>query len=229
MGLKAKADAGSARPGRDGAAGHTLDDARALVLAEATARAGRGHGWSEEMLDEAAAAAGVVREQLKLAFPAGLASLLSAFCAAGDERALAILADEKLDEMRIRDRITRGVLARLEADAPHKQAVRAAITAFAAPGLAAEGARALYATSDCLWQAAGDTARDYNRYTKRLILSGVFSSTVLVWLADTTPGEARTAAFLAQRIDDVMRFEKTKAKARDLFAGFLARGGRGPV
>ena len=66
-------------------------------------------------------------------------------------------------------------------------------------------------SADLMWRIAGDTATDYNHYTKRLILSGVYGSTLLVWLDDQSEGWMETGAFLDRRLADVMRFEKWKA------------------
>ena len=65
-----------------------------------------------------------------------------------------------------------------------------------------------------MWAAAGDTATDYNHYTKRVTLLAVYGSTVTVFLYDESEGFADTRAFLARRIDGLMRFEKAKAAAR---------------
>ena len=62
-----------------------------------------------------------------------------------------------------------------------------------------------------MWRLAGDTATDFNHYTKRATLGAVYGSTLLVWLDDGSDGWSETAAFLDRRIDDVMRFEKWKA------------------
>jgi ubiquinone biosynthesis protein COQ9 len=63
-----------------------------------------------------------------------------------------------------------------------------------------------------MWRLAGDTATDYNHYTKRMILSGVYGSTLMAFLDDESPDFADTHAFLERRIDNVMQFEKAKAK-----------------
>ena len=60
-------------------------------------------------------------------------------------------------------------------------------------------------------RSAGDTATDYNWYTKRMILASVISATKLYWLGDQSTDYASTWAFLDRRLDDVMQFEKTKA------------------
>ena len=63
-----------------------------------------------------------------------------------------------------------------------------------------------------MWRIAGDTATDLNHYTKRLTLSAVYGSTLVIWLDDESDGESATKAFLGRRIDGVMRFEKLKAQ-----------------
>ena len=74
------------------------------------------------------------------------------------------------------------------------------------------GLKLLYRTVDAIWYAAGDTSADFNFYTKRATLAGVFSSTLLYWLNDRSEGNEATWAFLDRRIDDVMRFEKFKGQ-----------------
>ena len=80
-------------------------------------------------------------------------------------------------------------------------------------------------SADLMWRIAGDTATDYNHYTKRLILSGVYGSTLLAWLDDQSEGWSETGAFLDRRLADVMRFEKWKAawRGNDLHRPSLTR------
>jgi ubiquinone biosynthesis protein COQ9 len=126
--------------------------------------------------------------------------------------------------MRFRDRVGHAVRRRLEIVEAHKEAVRRGVTLFALPMHAADGARALWGTSDAIWTALGDTADDVNWYTKRATLSGVYSSTVLYWLGDQSAGHMATWAFLDRRIDNVMQFETVKKRVREnrLLAPFMA-------
>src|SRR3546814_2426616 len=71
-------------------------------------------------------------------------------------------------------------------------------------------ARLGWRSADCMWRLAGDTATDYNHYSKRTILGTVYGSTVAVFLDDESEDFADTRAFLARRIDAVMRFEGWK-------------------
>ena len=65
---------------------------------------------------------------------------------------------------------------------------------------------------------------DFNFYTKRALLSGVYSATVLYWLNDNSEDFEKTWQFLDRRIDDVMQIEKFKAQMREnkLVSGLMA-------
>jgi ubiquinone biosynthesis protein COQ9 len=80
---------------------------------------------------------------------------------------------------------------------------------------AALGLKLLYQTVDAMWRAAGDTSTDFNFYTKRAILGGVYSATLLRWFNDTSEDEGETHTFLDARIENVMQFEKFKAELRE--------------
>ena len=89
---------------------------------------------------------------------------------------------------------------------------RRALALLALPLNAPLGLKLLYRTVDAMWYAAGDTSADFNFYTKRATLAGVYSSTLLFWLNDRSPGDEATWAFLGRRIDNVMSFEKLKGQ-----------------
>jgi ubiquinone biosynthesis protein COQ9 len=116
--------------------------------------------------------------------------------------------------MKIRDRISALVLFRIEAIDPNKEALRRAAAILAQPQNLPLAARLGWRAADRMWRIAGDRATDFNHYSKRAILMGVYGSTQLVYLDDDSEGLAATRAFLDRRIGDVMRFEKAKAQWR---------------
>ena len=115
--------------------------------------------------------------------------------------------------MKVRERIATAVRLRLEQVAPHREAVQRGLAFFALPQNAAIGLKCLYRTVDAIWYAAGDRATDYNFYSKRLLLAGVYSSTLLVWLNDTSEDQAETWAFLERRIAEVLQVAGLLGKA----------------
>ncbi|MBV7256192.1 COQ9 family protein [Pacificimonas sp. WHA3] len=169
-------------------------------------------GWGWEAAEAAAERLDVPAERVKLLFPAGPIDMIVAWLRIADEDMLAALSAEGVSDMKIRDRIRRAVEIRLEQAEPNKEAVREASKILAYPRHAMTSVRSLWTTVDAMWRIAGDTATDYNYYTKRGILSGVYSSTLLYWLQDDSEDFADTRAFLSRRIDNVMQFEKGKAE-----------------
>lgn len=170
-------------------------------------------GWSEATFNAAVAEAGIDPALARALCPRGAVDLALAFHARGDAMMLELLGAAHLDGMRFRDKIALAVRFRLEA-VPDREAVRRGVALFALPQYAADGARAIWNTCDLIWNTLGDTSRDVNWYTKRATLAAVYSSTVLYWLGDDSPGHEATWAFLDRRIDGVMRFEGFKAKVR---------------
>jgi ubiquinone biosynthesis protein COQ9 len=148
----------------------------------------------------------------RLAFPKGATDMIDAWFASVDASMIARFTPEQLAAMKIRERITALVEARLSIVASHREALRRAVAILAMPQNIAHGARLGWRSADTMWRAAGDTATDYNHYTKRGILAGVYAATITVFLNDESEGRADTRAFLGRRIEGIMRFEKAKAK-----------------
>ncbi len=181
-------------------------------------------GWSEITLQTAIVDAGVDAGLAHQACPRGAVDLALAFHRMGDAKMLEAMAATDMSAIRFRDRIAKAVQLRIEAVAGEKEAVRRGAALFALPLHAAEGAQALWATTDNIWNALGDNSEDVNWYTKRATLSAVYSTTLLFWLGDDSAGFTDTWAFLDRRIDNVMQFENVKAKLKDnpLAKGFAA-------
>ena len=168
-------------------------------------------GWNAKAVEAAAAQTGIDPDQARLAFPKSQAEMVDAYIQGVDAAMEAEFTAEKIAAMKVRDRIRRLVWYRLERMAPAREAVRTGLSILAMPQNLPLALKAGWRSADLMWRIAGDTATDYNHYTKRLILSGVYASTLLAWLDDQSEGWTETAAFLDRRLADVMRFEKWKA------------------
>ena len=181
-------------------------------------------GWSETSLRAACQDLSITRQMAALACPRGAIDLAIRFHHDGDEAMQVVLQKTDINAMKIREKITFSVRARLDA-IRDKEAVRRGVTLMALPQHAAEGAGLVWGTCDRIWAAIGDSSADVNWYTKRLTLSSVYSATVLYWLGDNSPNHQDTWTFLDRRIENVMQFEKFKAQvnanplAKQLLAG----------
>lgn len=191
----------------------TLDELR-LALGPLLPQEAAFDGWSETALAAAATNLGVLADRARLAIPGGAVDMIDAWFASVDVAMATTLPPSALAARKIRDRITDLVLARLAIVTPHREALRRAFAILALPTNLAAGARLGWRAADVMWRLAGDTATGFAHYTKRTTLGAVYLSTALVLLDDESEEQADTRAFLARRIDGVMRFEKLKAQLK---------------
>ncbi len=206
----------------------TLDEMRAALAPLIPAQAAF-DGWGETALARAADELGIDAGHARLAFPGGRIEMIDAWFAWIDAAMTTALTADQLAAMKFRDRIRALIIVRLDLALPHREAARRALAILAMPQNLATGARLAWRAADAMWRLAGDTATDFNHYTKRATLAGVYSVTLLTWLDDDSEGQAATKAFLGRRLDGVMRFEKLKGQLtgdparRPSLARFLGR------
>jgi ubiquinone biosynthesis protein COQ9 len=167
------------------------------------------------VLQQAADEAGADGAALARLFPKGPLSLVEAFSESADAEMERQLGKAKLRTMKVREKIALAVRTRIAVIEPHKEAARRAAAFLTLPPHASTGARLLYRSVDAIWHAIGDTSTDFNFYTKRAILAGVYSTTLMRWFNDDSEDESATEEFLAARIENVMQFEKLKAQAKE--------------
>lgn len=173
-------------------------------------------GWTLEALRLAVLDAGFEEGDEYRAFQGSPKQALAAFFAWTDGQMRRALAQKDLSPMRVRDRIATAVLVRLEILTPYREAVRKTLTTLAHPSYGPEGLRLLGQTVSDMWYAAGDQSTDFNYYTKRTLLAGVYLSTLWVWLEDTSPDLSPTKAHLYKRLDQVMQIPKLKTEVKNL-------------
>ena len=171
-------------------------------------------GWTQKAVDSAAAQLGIEPAQARLAMPKGQAGLIDCYIQEVDRALADWFTPERLEGLKIREKIRSLVWQRLEIMGPAREAVRRGLAILAMPQNLPLALRISWRTADLMWRIAGDTSTDFNHYTKRMTLGAVYASTLLVWLDDDSEGWSETAAFLDRRIDDVMKFEKFKAQWR---------------
>lgn len=169
-------------------------------------------GWGNGAVDNAAASLGINAASARLAFAGGAMDMIDAWISGVDAAMAAQLSAASLAVLPVRARIRQLVQFRLDAVASTRESLRRALAIMAMPQNLVRSAQFGWRSADAMWRLAGDTATDYNHYTKRAILGSVYAATLAVYVADESEHFAETAAFLDRRIEAIMRFEKAKAK-----------------
>lgn len=189
----------------------SLDDLR-LRLAPGIADAAAFDGWSDVAVRDAAAGAGIDPDAAVFAFSGGAMQMIEAWVRTVDAAMQAALPADQIAALKIRERIRTLVQFRLDAISHQKEALRRALSIMASPQNAPRTLALGWRSADAMWRLAGDTATDYNHYTKRMTLGSIYAATLAVYVNDSSDDHAETKAFLDRRIEGIMQFEKAKAR-----------------
>lgn len=170
-------------------------------------------GWSQHCFEKAVNTAGVDAGLALLAFPDGVMGLLDAFWKKQDAALAHEISRRGLHQGRISQRIGESLKIYLALLRPHREAVRRALALQALPMHAPGALACLYRTVDVIWRSIGDQSTDFNFYSKRAVLAVIMTSVVTHWLGDDGDDTLVMDAFIARRVENVLAFEKIKARA----------------
>jgi ubiquinone biosynthesis protein COQ9 len=189
-------------------------------------------GWTRQNLIAAGRRRGLSAADAASLFPGGPAEMVAAFSRWADRQMLARLDRLDLGGLRTHERVATAAMARFDALALHREAVRRGLRVLTQPFSAPLSARLLYETVDAIWYAIGDEATDFSFYTKRGLLAGLYSMTTLYWLEDRSPNFTDTRDFLERRlaqIGNLPRWRERLASGLDILPNpfRLARALRG--
>ena len=176
-------------------------------------------GWTQIALDRGAQEVGVMlTNDLK-----NINQYLDLFCDYLISEMEAHVQSVPTAPLKLHEKIELAVMALFEAATPHREALRKAIAHDAMPTNAAEGTARLYRTVDHIWKAVGDHPTDFSFYTKRLSLAGIYSATLLSWLADDSADHEETRQFLRRRMKDLFAFHRAKKAVQEQVSGLFDR------
>ena len=174
-------------------------------------------GWTFKALRSGLKAIGVPAEEAELLFPGGTPDMIEAFCDWADRRMEAAASVGVDPDMRLPARVRAVVALRLAQNRPYKEAVRRAVAVLALPRHVRLAAACTARTIDAIWHAAGDRSADFSWYTKRGILTAIYTTTLLYWLRDTSEEGAETLAFLDRRLTDHARLHRVMQRVEGLW------------
>ncbi len=186
-----------------------MDDSQAKIL-EYCVKNCVFDGWTKHLLEDACKSAGLEANYWRIIFPGGVIDAVDAHT---DLATHNMLENTDISGLRTPEKIRAFIKYRLEAESKNKEAVRSIMAVYALHP--ARGLNATYRIVDAIWRAAGDKSTDWNFYTKRLMLAGVYSSTLVHWLNDKSDGDAETWVFLDKRLEDVAKINKFKSNVKE--------------
>ena len=178
-------------------------------------------GWTMVAAKQAAREIELTTGEQALAAPNGISDLIDRFIDRAVDEALVNLSSEILETLRMHERVAAGLKAWLDALEPHREAVRKAAGHGLLPWGSGAAAKRVWSVADAIWEAAGDTATDYNRQTKRALLSAVIPRVVMYWLEQRDP--ERVERFIMTRLQEAMKLGQAGGKVLGPALDFMER------
>ena len=164
-------------------------------------------GWTWDALYKAALSSNknknLTEEELQSLFDKKISNIIGIFNEQLDEEMYEIYNVKSNKNFGVTETIRGLVLCRLKASQNYKSIVKSSLFFMAQPINAYDALTQVMKTSDKIWKIAGDSSKGRTFYSKRLILAGVYSSTLAYWLAEETRSIEGSEDFLDRRLDNV--------------------------
>ena len=178
-------------------------------------------GWTWKALHEGAKTAKKAKnsdkKELQNLFDNKISNIISTFNDKLDEDMYVIFNAENNKNLGTTDTVKTLILSRLKASENYKSIIKTSLFFMAQPRNAYDAFTQVMKTSNKIWEIAGDTSSGGTFYSKRLILSGVYSSTLVHWLAKEDRGAKESEGFLDRRLEDVKKFGKLSKQSIEVF------------
>ena len=174
-------------------------------------------GWSDDTLVTAANQIGFGVNTARRIFNKSGPSMIEYYSSWADRRMIESVKAHSINELGVRRRVGHIVRTRFEQNERYREAIRRALACLALPQNAILSMKCLYRTVDSIWFLVGDKSTDYNFYTKRTLLAGVYGATLLYWLDDMSEEYQETWEFLDRRLDGIIRVGRFQKVIRGIF------------
>ncbi|MBN8828131.1 MAG: COQ9 family protein [Sphingobacteriia bacterium] len=165
-------------------------------------------GWTEHALKLSMKKADIDPNLISIYFPNKLISVYEKLLEIIDYKHTSSLDFEYLKSLKVREKIFYLIKTRLEISKKYKETLKTGSSLLSLPSNTLRGSKKLWLSVDKIWKLAGDNSLDFNYYSKRIILSAVYASTLLYWFEDYSEAQKDTIIFLQNRIDDALKFGK---------------------
>jgi ubiquinone biosynthesis protein COQ9 len=171
-------------------------------------------GWTRAALRHGATDLALPEGTADCLFPQGITDVIRHLEDWADRAMQTAWGDMATAPLKVHDKVALAVRLRLTALAPYREALRRLPGYHLARLEGGQLSTAVWHTCDQVWRLAGDTATDFNYYTKRALLAAAYIPTVLYWLQDTSDEMTATWTFLDRRLQNVMQLPKLTAPVK---------------
>ncbi|NWJ00432.1 COQ9 protein, partial [Crypturellus undulatus] len=178
------------------------------------------HGWSAEAIAEGAKTLGLSAAAAGMFHNDGSELVLHFVSHCNTKLSEQLEQEQKLvqlgeTEKKTTDQFLRDALeARLRMLIPYIEKWPQAISILLLPHNIPSSLSLLTSMIDDIWHYAGDRSTDFNWYTRRAVLTGIYNTTELVMIQDTSPDFEDTWRFLENRVADAVNMDNTAKQVK---------------
>jgi ubiquinone biosynthesis protein COQ9 len=171
--------------------------------------------WNQEMLQSTSIEIGLAPNHYRLWFPEGAKDVINFLESTYDQEMLEILSGA--DQINgISAKIRFAVKIRICKTSRSKLLAIKNSNFYLTPFNQKLALNIAWRSVDLIWRYAGDTALDFNYYSKRTLLQGVYLASQTYYNLDSSEGDYLTQEFIDKALDTVLQGVKTLKQTPEL-------------
>lgn len=182
-----------------------LEDIKPYVIKE---------GWNKDLFTTVSQSSHFKYEEIKALFPEGNKTLVQMYLNEIDKKMNNDSKKINLIRLRVHERIRELIILRLKIMLKDKKFVSKTFLYLLLPNNFKLATKFLYKISDQIWYLAGDHSTDFNFYSKRAILSSIYTITMMHFINNDNLND--TIQVLDKQLKRVSHIPKIKNRIRDL-------------
>lgn len=168
-------------------------------------------GWNYENLKKSSKEIGFDDYYHDLLFPEGVRDLILYFHQQNNQKLAELFCKTSLNQPgRTNAKITHLLELKLSIYQENREAVRCLLNYNLVPTNLLFAKKILWQNCDHIWRLAGDNSNDFNYYSKRILLAGVYGASFLYFLSDESENLEESKKFIARSIYNVSKIGKAK-------------------
>ncbi len=173
------------------------------------------HEWGDNLIKLTEQQCNFLPNYHLILFPSGLEEIIASLESWFDEKMLISLKTELIED-KIRAKIARALELRI-IDLTHKNIILKQNSMLVKPTNLLSACKSHSKSCDIIWKYAGDNSNDFNYYSKRALLMYVYKISILFYLADNSENAKDTRKFIAENLENIVKFGKNFNKIKDKF------------
>ena len=167
-------------------------------------------GWNEKIFLTLAKELEISASEINFLFPKNYKDLLDLYLEEKENQMIKGVKKLNFSNLRTQEKLSQIIMLRIKKNSSEKELVRKTFFYLSLPQNCILGISSIFRTVDNIWYLTGDKTSDFNYYTKRIILAGIYSSVLLFWLNRGNKSLKETEDFLIKKIKKTSIVKKIK-------------------